>query len=435
MKKVLIITYYWPPAGGPGVQRVLKFVKYLPDFGYSPVVYTVENGEYMALDESLLREIPPEVPVFRKNIWEPTRLYKKLVGLPENAPLPVGAASEETDSLKKRISAWIRLNCFIPDAKLSIPFQMFALGKQIIREHQPDVVFSSGPPHSLHLLAYRLKKWSGLPWVADFRDPWTNIFYYKDQKRFFISKKIDRYLEKKVLNQADQCVTVGHQCALELHSKEYNLDFQIIYNGYDEQDFEQVNGKLSQQWFYITFTGNMNQYRNPEVLWKDLVTLQEQGDEILRYLKIRLIGVVHPKIEESIRNMGIQEYVIMEGYKPHREAVRALKESAILLLPISRSRGNVMNVTGKLFEYLAAQRYILSIGPKEGEAARIIRETGSGEVIDYTESVIPFLKKVFTQWKDQTYHLNNTDRIRAFSRKAETGQLAQTFDQAIGSVK
>jgi hypothetical protein len=183
MKKVLIITYYWPPAGGPGVQRILKFAKYLPDFGWQPLVLTVSKGEYPALDKSLYKEIPQEAEVFKTKSFEPNLLYKKFVGLDQDASIPISVLSEEKSSLKKSLAHWIRINFFIPDAKIG--WQPFAIteGKRIIENHQPDIIFSSSPPPTVHLIARRLKKYARLKWVADFRDPWTDIHYYENQNR------------------------------------------------------------------------------------------------------------------------------------------------------------------------------------------------------------------------------------------------------------
>lgn len=430
-KKVLVLTYYWPPAGGPGVQRVLKFVKYMPQLDWHPIILTVKDGEYLAIDQSLENEIPESAIVYKSPLWEPSKLYKKIVGLPDSAPLPVGTVTEETDSIKKRILSWIRLNCFIPDAKMLFPFQFYKKAREIIKKHQPNIIFSSAPPPSIHLLAYRLHKWSQLPWVADFRDPWTNIYYYKDTKRLFLSKKIDEYLEKKVLLSANERIAVGKNCARDLRQQEYKIHFEIIYNGFDPDDFKNIKNPIDPDTFYITYAGNLNQYRNPLRLWKDLSELLNERPELQKIIRVKLIGIVHPKIIHSIKEYNLQSIVELMGYLSHNDVLKELSKSALLLLPISRSKGNIVNVTGKIFEYLAAQRYIVGIGPKEGEAAKIIHESNSGKMFDYEESIKDYILKIFTLWKEKKYYLNNEEKILKYSRKYQTKQLVDIFEKVI----
>ncbi|MCK4715587.1 MAG: glycosyltransferase, partial [Candidatus Marinimicrobia bacterium] len=219
MKKVLIITYYWPPAGGPGVQRVLKFAKYLPEFGWQPIILTVKNGEYPAIDNSLQKEIPANCKVYNTFSIEPNFVYKKFTGMGSDEKIPTAVLAAENTNWKKRLANWIRLNLFIPDAKIGwIPFAV-RKGKKIIKAEKPDIIFSSSPPPTVHLIARKLAKWSGIKWVADFRDPWTDIYHYNDVKRSAWSLNRDKDKEKEIVTSADEIITVSQNVAELLNEK------------------------------------------------------------------------------------------------------------------------------------------------------------------------------------------------------------------------
>jgi hypothetical protein len=273
MKKVLIITYYWPPAGGPGVQRILKFAKYLPDFGWQPIILTVKNGEYPAIDESLINEIPNNCRVFKTNSIEPNNLYKKLIGIKSNQNIPVAVLAEKHQSLKKKIANRIRLNLFIPDAKIG--WKPFAVkkSKQIINEFNPDLIFSSSPPPTVHLIAKSLKKYSNLKWVADLRDPWTDIYYYHNLKKSKISTRLDKNLELSVFKSADLLCTVSKDLANIFAGKKPGLDIKIITNGFDPDDLPDISLKEKYKKFTIAYAGKLNVQQNPNNLWQVLQKL------------------------------------------------------------------------------------------------------------------------------------------------------------------
>ena len=231
---VLFISYYFPPAGGPGVQRVLKFVKYLPEFGWNPVVLTVKNGDYPAYDESLVSEIPDTVPVYKVPAIEPHALYKKFTKKNVDEKIPVGLLSKsEGAGFKEKFARWVRANIFIPDARVACNFPMIRAGNEIIGKHKIRAIFCSTPPHSLQLSAmYLSKKWN-IPWIADFRDPWTDIFYYQNIDRMHISRAIDKILERRVLNISNSVVTVSKSIKENLHRNSEQNNIQVLYNGYD----------------------------------------------------------------------------------------------------------------------------------------------------------------------------------------------------------
>src|ERR1051325_721406 len=309
MKKVLIITYYWPPSGGAGVQRWLKFVKYLREFGWEPIVYTPENPEAPATDPSLEKDIPGNLTVLKTKIWEPYNLYKGFIGQKKNEKINAGFLSEkEKPGLAERISVWIRGNWFIPDARefWVKPSVKFLSG--YLQKHKVDAIVSTGPPHSMHLIALELKRKFNLPWLADFRDPWTNIDFYKDLKLSKASDEKHKKLENEVLKYADKVVSVGQTMSDEfkkiLGSDEKK--FFVITNGYDEDDLYKSEIKLDPK-FTLAHIGSINRDRNPAILWKVLAELVKENTELTSKLEIKLVGKTDVNVDKSIRESRLEK--------------------------------------------------------------------------------------------------------------------------------
>ena len=206
MKKVLIITYYWPPLGGAGVQRVLKFAKYLPEFGWQPIVLTVENGDAPVIDKSLFTDIPKECKIYKTKAFQPYNIYKKFTSKPADEKIPSDVLIKKNNSLKEKLSNWIRLNVFLPDAKVGwIPFA-FKEGLKIINKENIALIFSSSPPHTVQLIAKKLAKKTGLKLIADLRDPWMELIHYQANKRAFFAKFIESKLERGALDSAEEII-------------------------------------------------------------------------------------------------------------------------------------------------------------------------------------------------------------------------------------
>lgn len=434
LKKVLIITYYWPPAGGPGVQRVLKFAKYLPEFGWQPIILTVKTGEFPAIDKTLEKDIPKECIVYKTNSWEPTSLYKNFAGMKKDEKIPVAVLSEKNLNWKKQIANWIRLNLFIPDAKIGwIPFAV-KKGRKIIKKHQPDVIFSSSPPPTVHLIAKKLAKWSGTKWVADFRDPWTDIYHLDGLTLANHARYKNLKQEKIVLSALDGMITVSTGVAQLLALKTAKpLKYQVIPNGFDETDFEYLKEKPNPRFFQIAYAGKINTQQNPSVLWKVLRNRLNENANFQNSLKITLIGNIAPYVVKDLTDNGLEQYVEMPGYLPHPETLKRLSTADILLLLIPNTRKNRGILTGKLLEYLALKRFILGFGPIDGEAAHILRTTGCGKMIDYsdlkqTESLI---NDLISNWKKgirRTVSVQDQE-IKKYSRRALTADLVGFFNE------
>ena len=434
MKRVLIITYYWPPSGGAGVQRWLKFVKYLRDFGWEPVVYTAENPEAPALDHSLIHDVPPGLEVIRQPIWEPYTFYRKFVGLKKDAKISAGFLSEhKKPGLAEKAAVWLRGNFFIPDARKFWIKPSVRFLTEYLKLHPSDAIVSTGPPHSTHLIALGLKKTNpGLPWLADFRDPWTKIDFYDKLMLTPMANRRHHQLEKAVLKAADKVVTVSWQLAGELNDLGAKQT-EVVTNGFDPADFTGTDHRKPAT-FLLTHIGSLNKDRNPEFLWRVLGKMTRSNDTFRDLLKIRFIGKTDFSVFESLDRNGLSGCSERIDYLPHGEALKRSSDSAVLLLLINNTPNSSGIIPGKAFEYLATRRPILCIGPLTGDCARIIRETRSGPVVDFGDEkgLLTALQDLFGSYQKDGQPQNET-AIDQYSRKALTGNIAGILDQITAS--
>lgn len=417
--KVLIITYYWPPAGGSGVQRWLKFVKYLHGFGITPVVYTVENPDYALEDASLQSDIPKGIEVLRHPIWEPYALAN-ILNKGKAKQTSAGFISSK-QSLFAKLSTYIRANYFIPDArKFWIKPSLRFLEKYLI-ENPVDAVISTGPPHSTHLIGLGLQEKLGVSWVADFRDPWTDIDYFHQLPLTKRGLKKHRTQEALVVSKADLVLVVGTTMRQML--LKYNKNIAVVTNGYDGQiDKESV--ALDAR-FSITHIGLMNEARNPYALWKVLSELCDELPGFAKDLEIKLIGKTDASVQHSIAAEGLVGCVNELGYIPHDQVHQYQKSSQILLLAVNKVPSAKGIITGKIFEYLLAKRPIVAIGPEDGDLAAILKETHAGDIFDFDTSS-RLKEKIVALY--QTYKENelvvHSKHIDKYHRKALTETLA-----------
>ena len=421
MKKVLVITYYWPPAGGPGVQRWLKFVKYLPDFAVAPIVYIPENPHYPLIDDSLMDEVPKDIKCYKQPIFEPYGLSSFLSGK-KTKRISAGVITPKNQSLLERLMLWVRGNLFIPDArKFWVKPSVRFLGN-ILRDEGIDTVITTGPPHSLHLIGLKLKQVHNVQWVADFRDPWTSIGYHKKLKLSSVSQRQHKQLERKVLNTADKIIVTSKTTKHEFEQIT-SKPIKVITNGYDLP--ESTSASLDKK-FTISHIGSMLTDRNPINLWKLLGELVRDNPDFKSSLELNFVGVVGENILNSIKEYGLEKHVNVIGYLPHEQAVEYQLKSQILLLVEIDSQETVGIIPGKFFEYLWAKRPILGIGPSGWEVADMITETKSGKVFDYTAN--SELKNVILNWfesyKGQSLTISS-QYIEKYSRKELTRQLAE----------
>ena len=420
MKRVLIITYYWPPSGGSGVQRWLKMSKYLPEYGWQPVIYTTENAEYPIIDPTLEKDVCPEAEVIRRPIVEPYNFYKKFLGINKQEKVKVGFASESKKSgWKEKLSVWIRGNCFIPDARCWWVNPSVKYLKEYLRKYPVDAIISTGPPHSMHLIAMKLKKATGLTWIADFRDPWTEIDFYDELHLTRWADRKQHKLEHQVLTQADKVVTVGWDWARGL-GRLGNRNVRVIQNGYDwDCNPNEERAPLSKE-FSLTHLGVVAPSRNAPVLWQALQELKNEIEGFGKTLKIKLVGQVDQSVIENLTSCGLMENIELITQVPHDEVKRLQEVSQVLLLLVNNTPNAKGILTGKLYEYLASRRPILAIGPENGDAARLIHETRAGVTVGFDEKdkMKEVINKLYQSYLEDGIPDNPNEGLEQYSRKA-----------------
>ncbi|MBR4146731.1 MAG: glycosyltransferase family 4 protein [Bacteroidales bacterium] len=433
MKRVLIITYYWPPSGGSGVQRWLKMSKYLPENGWQPVIYTAENAEYPVEDPSLEKDVCPEAEVIRRPIVEPYNYYKKLLGIKKDQKVKAGFIDEsgKQKGWKERLSVWVRGNFFIPDARCWWVKPSVKYLKAYLKDHPVDAIVSTGPPHSMHLIAMKLKEALNLPWIADFRDPWTEIDYYDDLHLTRWADRKHRRLEHKVLTQADKIAGVGWDMAegLERLGAKH---VDVIPNGFDWEPQANPEATHLSSEFTLTHIGIIGANRNEHQLWQALGELKAFDSQFASKLKIRLIGQVDQSVALSIESCNLQDNTEFISYIPHDQIQQQQASSQVLLLFVNNTPNAKGILTGKLFEYIAAGRPILCIGPEDGDAARIISETESGVTVGFEEKekMKTVIKDLYERYLGNRLPSNENAEIEKYSRKALAWEFAKLLEKA-----
>ena len=439
MKRVLVITYYWPPTGGSGVQRWVKFAKYLPSEGWQPVIYTPENPEQLAVDHSLEADIPEGTEIIKTRITEPYELYKKFLrrsGHSKEA-VEVNPVNAQNKSFAQKAAMWVRGNLFRPDPRCLWIRPSVRFLKKYLEEHPVDLIVSTGPPQSMHMIGRLLSRETGLPWIADFRDPWTKIFYFKHLSMTKATERWHQKMERKVLDEASAVVAVSPLVQKEFQAMT-RTPVELITNGYDECDFldgkdEGASGGPDKD-FTITHTGLFAADGNPTVLW-DILSEKCAEDPVFKNaLKIRLVGKTDTQILEAITESGLEENLTDLGYQPHSTAIEEQRKASILILPLRKEPEYKAVLPGKLFEYLASWRPVLGIGQPDGAMSMILNKTNTGVVVDW-EDKISMKKYIDDCWKA---HLDgnltiNDGEISAFTRRNLTRQMAELFDKVTES--
>ncbi|MES2544755.1 MAG: glycosyltransferase family 4 protein [Bacteroidota bacterium] len=422
IKKVLIITYYWPPAGGPGVQRWLKFVKYLPDFGIQPIVYVPENPTYPIIDEGLLDEVTEKTIIIKRKIMEP---YQWAFIFSKNKTKKISSGiipNQKKQSFLEKSMLWVRGNIFIPDARVLWVKPSLAYLEKYIQENQIDTIITSGPPHSLHLIGLELKQKLNITWLADFRDPWTTIGYHKALKLSSYAARKHKDLEHKVLNSADTILVTSNTT-----KSEFQLitpkPIEVITNGFD---VEKIEKQTLDEKFSLAHIGSFLSDRNPVILWESLEELLNENHSFKSHFQLKLLGSVSQEILDTIANYGLNFYLENLGYVSHNEALEQQRKSQVLLLIEIDSEDTKSIIPGKLFEYMVSERPIIAIGPKGSDFAEIITNTNTGVFLNYTEK--DKLKSVVLAYYNLFLEGNlksNAIGLQHYSRKNLTEKLAK----------
>jgi glycosyltransferase involved in cell wall biosynthesis len=418
MNKVLIVTYYWPPSGGAGVQRWLKFSKYLPEFGWEPIILTVdpEYAAYPVTDFSLNDDIPASIKVVTTPATNYFSIYKK-----DKSKIPTaGFANNIDNTFKGKLLRFVRGNFFLPDPRRGWNKYAFKKACELIEAEGIRHIITTSPPHSTQLIGLNLKKkYRFIKWTVDLRDPWTDIYYYKQFYPTLISKAVDVRYEIRVLKRADNIITVGESLKTLFSSKVNNIEkkIRVITNGYDESDFKEVP-KVIPKKFTITYVGTLSDIYPIEGLVPALKTFQNEGKDFI----LRFVGTVSEKTKKMLVNEIPDNFLDFLPYVAHSEAIKYMSVSSLLLLIIPLHQSNKIIITGKLFEYMASSKPILCLGPSTGDAASIINSVHAGETFNYfdSEGIYDFLVQCVNKLPQ-----SDLNEKLLYSRKELTRKLSE----------
>ena len=424
-KKALIVTYYWPPAGGPGVQRVLNIVEHLPALGWEPIILTVEDPSAPAKDDSLLKRIPQHCKVYKTRTSEPFDLYKKITGKSKDAVIPKHIASADNTSFKERFSSWVRANLFIPDARKGWKRFLIKEGMKVIAAEEPDVILSTSPPHSLQLGARTLAKRSGLPWVCDLRDPWAEAYWESKMPKTDISRRRNALLEHKVLNDATHITTVG-SVIKDLLEPKTGKPISVIYNGYRELDTRPADPGV----FEILHLGNISALQYADTLYDALTQLPNKQKEKVKLTFMGDVANEHKKKIDSIKNIKV-EYL---SFLPYEQMAKRARQASMLFLPKLDSSYSKGLISAKLFDYLALRRPIVAITDLGSDIGSILDSTATGktflpdESFEMSHNIIEYIE----HWtKNGSAVMDKNDALRAYSSTENAALLSDILEKVV----
>ena len=431
MKKVLIITYYWPPAGGSGVQRWLKFSKYLGEFGWEPIIVTTKKGTYPLLDPSLEADVPKGLKVHKTSSLEYLQIFSMITG--NKNPISVGmiGISESKSSFITRMGKYIRANFLLPDARKGWNNYAYKKAAKIIKSENIDIIITTGPPHSTHLVGQKLKKNFNVKWIADFRDPWVNIYYNKYLPRTEQTIEKDIIMEREVITGADKVITVSKLLKLDL--ERHNGSFEVIYNGYDQEDIYETDTLFPKEKFSISHIGNFIRDYDCESLWNSILEMEKKYPGFGDHFELSFTGPVDSVAIESLNKFNLMKYIRLSKYVAHKEATQIMWEASLLLFIIPRDKNNKLIISGKIFEYIAARTPILSIGPIDGEIALILQNIGREPMADYEDQagIMEVIEKYYKLWLEagKIQFKHESGETEQFSRRSLTKQLSTVLNE------
>ena len=432
MKRVLVICYYWPPAGGVEVHRVIKFCKYLANYGWQPQILTVKDGNFASRDDGLGADVAHLSSVFRASSLEPHALFKKLSGGGRRedggGPLTPGPLTARQRTTHK-LGEYIRLNAFIPDSRIGwYPFAV-RKGLEVIAAEAPDLIFSTAPPYTVHLVAKQLKKKTGLPWVADFRDPWVENFAYNTVPRLPPVRKLNGRMEMGVLADADRVICATPQQVEIQSAKRPRAErdkFHLITNGYDPEDACVAE---SSDHFYLSYFGSMSLQRVPARALEVLRALCEDNNDFAKNCRLRVIGRVSSEAIDRLRAAIPEPNLILQSYIPYKELAPLKYMNQVMLVTVDTVPFNELIIPAKVFDFLPTGNPILAIAPVAGDTARLLKATGVGRAFDYEDAdgMRSFILEKYAAWKSGSLGQGPTRRPE-YEREALTARLASIFD-------
>jgi glycosyltransferase involved in cell wall biosynthesis len=429
-KKVLIITYYWPPSGGIGVLRCLKIAKYLRDFGWEPLIYTAENPHYPSIDHSNDKDIPADITVLKGKIWEPYAIYKMITGKKKDANVNnVFYVNEEKVGFLHHLSVWIRSNFFIPDARALWIKPSVKFLAEYLAKHPVDALLTDGPPHSNTRIATLLKQKTGTPWLADFQDPWTQVDYYQLLNLTPWANRKHHRLEQEAFEVADKTTIVSRTWKQDLESIGAK-NVSVINWGFDPEDFVFNTYEVAPR-FSLVHAGIMGPDRNPLTFFKVLNKLKEEIPGFASDLELKLIGQVAHEVKQALNKYQLMENTKLTGSLPRQEALQLICSAPILLLLLNQQKNAAGRIPGKFFEYLAAKRPILNFGPAKSDVQAILSKTKGGVNCTYTDkdAIRSNILRLYEQYKSGQLNTPLDTDISAYSIKNLTGQIAGFLDE------
>lgn len=416
MNKILIVSFYWPPSGKASHHWPLKMANRLLEEGWLPSILTVKEDTFTDPDPDLEDAVDPRINVIRTKFWDPFAVYKKFLGKSENSSLVASEALSLTDkSIKQRISIWIRMNLFIPDARVGWVIPGFREAKKILKNEKFDAILSNGPPHSTHLLAKKISKKYTIPLVSVFIDPWVDIAYYKNQKRSLFTTWIDNRFEKSVMQSSSKLIFVTNTMNKYFKNKYKSIDDKsyLLYWGYNEENFSDVNKNKKNDELVILHAGNIFDYQNPVLFWEEVKREIENGMRI----KIRFVGTVSPQVKKSISEFKLDDITEYKGFLPYKNVIEEIVNSDILLVCATEPR----HVPGKLFEYMRSGNRIVAFGEDNQEVREILNRTNAGELFSYDDD----LKGVLRGGNRET----NMEEVKKFDRNNIALRLAEILKE------
>ena len=422
MKRVLVVSYYFPPSGGPGVQRVLKFVRYLPEFGWKPTVLTVDPAyaSYPALDSSLLEDVAEDIEVIRTKSWDPYQLYARLQGKSKEAVVGVGFVRDSSRSLFQAFARWLRGNVFLPDARRGWVRYAAEAALEAMKRQPFDALLTSGPPHSTHLVAHRIQQRISVPWVVDMRDPWSDFQYSAETRQSSVARAIQARMEERVLSQADVVIGVSEYVGELLKGRGRIKRYQTIFNGFDPADIAiRTRAAASDGPFIIAHVGTFNWARHSPGLVAALAGPAEAAE-------MHFVGHVHERVVKAFQAAGCK--VVIVPYMPHQDAVAYMQRADMLLVSVDLGPKNKGIVTGKAFEYVSLGRPVLGVGPVDGDLAQILTHTEAGRMFDYEDAAgIGAYIRHYMDCKGQPFVVNQR-AVKSYERRELTRSLGNILD-------
>ncbi len=429
IKKVLIVTYYWPPYGGTGTYRILKFVKNLRAFGYEPIILTTKNPDAPIYDKNLLGEVPEEIKIFRTSKFELTTFFRKKISK-QKGQIATNVFQSKPKGFFSRLAKWIRVNLFIPDAKIGWYSFAVSAGKKIILDEKPDLIFSTSPPPTTQLIARKLSKWSGLKWVADFRDPWTKIFYLDEANQFSLSRKRNERLEKRVLRDCNAFTAVNDGFFPHL---DFRNKMTVIPNGFDASEFVTALPETRNEKFTIRYLGGWKSNQQVKGLTESLKEISKDK-KMSESIRLETFGFIDSEIKKEFKSDEIKIEVNHYDYADRPTTIRKLQTSDLLIMIIGKSKLQDQGLSTKIFEYMCTYKPIIGFGPVVGSAAKILSETGCGKMfsLDDVSGCHEFIMRCYNDWlAGQNFSGIRMDKITKYDFRFLTSKLADTFNRVL----